>query len=154
MRRPKLYSLAVALAIAAGAMSLTACVESDPDAADTPDSAPTIANTAIQTDEEGMTVTEEAPAPDDGGGEQPMEGGGEMGGEAVEAGQAVFNENCTTCHAQDGIGAGPIGPNLEGVGLSTDEIESVIVNGQGAMPGGLVSGEELDQVVAYVESIQ
>ncbi len=149
MRRPKLYSLAVALAIAAGTVGLTACVESDPDAADTPESAPTVANSAIQTDAEGMTIEQE-PAPREGEEDEPAV---ELSPEA-QAGQIVFNESCTTCHATDGVGDGPIGPNVEGVGLSNAEIADVIQNGRGAMPGGLVTGQQFDEVVAYVEAIQ
>jgi mono/diheme cytochrome c family protein len=151
LRRPKLYSLAVALAIAAGAMGLTACAESDPDAADTPDSAPTVANSAIQTDEEGMTIEQEPAS--EGEAEEAEEGDVELSPEA-EAGLIVFNQSCTACHAEGGIGDGPIGPNLEGNGLSNEAIQNVIINGRGAMPGGLVTGQEFDEVVAYVEAIQ
>lgn len=149
MRRPKLYSLAVALAIAAGAMGLTACVESDPDAADTPDSAPTVANSAVQTDAEGMTIDQE-PAPREGEEEEPTIDLSP----AAQAGQMTFNQTCTSCHATDGVGAGPIGPNLEGNGLSNEQITEVVMNGRGAMPGGLVTGQQFDEVVAYVEAIQ
>lgn len=151
MRRPKLYSLAVALAIAAGAVGLTACVESDPDAADTPDSAPTVVNSAIQTDEEGMTIEQESVP--EGEAEEAEEADLELSPEA-EAGLVVFNQACTACHAEGGIGDGPIGPNLEGNGLTNEQIQNVINNGQGAMPGGLVTGQEFDDVVAYVEAIQ
>lgn len=151
MRRPKLYSLAVALAIAAGAVGLTACVESDPDAADTPDSAPTVVNSAIQTDEEGMTIEQESVP--EGEAEEAEEADLELSPEA-EAGLVVFNQACTACHAEGGIGDGPIGPNLEGNGLTNEEIQNVINNGQGTMPGGLVTGQEFDDVVAYVEAIQ
>jgi len=158
LRRRKLSSVVVVLAIAATSVGLTACVDSDPDAADTPDAAPTIENEAIQTDEEGMTITEEeAPPPAEEEAPPPAEEGAEVeeaDPAAVEAGQQAFNQACTTCHAMDGIGAGPIGPNLEGVGLTADQISSVIVNGQGSMPGGLVSGQQLDEVVAYLETIQ
>ena len=151
MRRPKLYSLAVALAIAAGAVGLTACVESDPDAADTPDSAPTVVNSAIQTDEEAMTIEQESVP--EGEAEEAEEADLELSPEA-EAGLVVFNQACTACHAEGGIGDGPIGPNLEGNGLTNEEIQNVINNGQGTMPGGLVTGQEFDDVVAYVEAIQ
>ena len=54
----------------------------------------------------------------------------------------------------DGTEAGGVGPQLSGLGLSTDAITTMVVDGGQIMPAGLVSGDDLDNVVAYVESIQ
>ena len=47
-----------------------------------------------------------------------------------------------------------MGPKLQGMGLSLDKIKYQITNGGGGMPGGLISGTDLDNAAAYVESIQ
>ena len=144
-----LVALVAALGLASG------CVDSSEEAAQTPATAPTVANTAAQTDSEGKTVTAPpaggaatAPPETAGGG-----GGGEASGDAA-AGLAVFDSTCTSCHLNDGKDAGGVGPQLAGMGLDAQTIENQVVNGGGAMPAGLVSGTDLDNVVAYVVSIQ
>lgn len=119
----------------------------------TPADATTIANTAPQTDSEGKTV----PAPSSGGGsaepaDSDMGGGGEAGGD-IAVGKTVFEANCQGCHPAGGTQAGA-GPKLTTSTLSAEQVTSQVVNGKGAMPGGLVSGTDLDNVVAYVVSIQ
>lgn len=60
--------------------------------------------------------------------------------------------SCTGCHGANMQGG--MGPSLLGVGdrLSADEIESVIVNGRGAMPGGTFAGsdDELNTLVEWL----
>ena len=53
-----------------------------------------------------------------------------------------------------GTQAGGVGPKLQGMGLSLATIKHQIMNGGGGMPGGLLSGTDLDNAAAYVESIQ
>ncbi len=146
-----LVALVAALGLASG------CVESSEEAAQTPATAPTVANTAVQTDSEGKFVT--APP---AGGETTPPGGGETtppaggGGEAtgdVAAGQEVFTQRCQSCHLNGGQEAG-VGPMLAGAGLDAQTIENQVVNGGGAMPPGLATGADLENVVAYVVSIQ
>jgi cytochrome c551 len=69
------------------------------------------------------------------------------------AGQTIFEAKCGGCHAELGKKAG-VGPAIVGSKLTADEARTQIKNGKGAMPGGLVSGTELADVVAYVESIK
>src|SRR5690625_3179850 len=72
----------------------------------------------------------------------------ENGGEVVEEGEVatdpeeIYASSCASCHGQDL--AGTAGPDLRNVGssLSADDIQDIIVNGQGTMPGGLVGNEE------------
>ncbi len=150
--------MAILSVVLIAAMGLLAgCVESSDEEARTPSGAETVVNSALQTDSEGKTVTapaETAPAP--GGGEEGGEGG--EGGEApagdVAAGQQVFAASCTGCHLNNGEDGGGVGPQLSGLGDDAATIEAQIVNGGGAMPGGLVSGADLENVVAYVLSIQ
>jgi hypothetical protein len=145
--------------IVAAAIGLAGCVESSEEEAQTPSGASTIVNSAIQTDSEGNFVTAPAStAPAGGGGEEG--GGGEGGGgEAPAAGDAAAGEQffaatCTGCHLNNGQDAGGVGPQLAGLGLDEATIKTTVENGKGAMPPGLASGEDLDNVTAYVLSIQ
>lgn len=152
VRRSWLVLLVVVLVAAVGVVA--GCVESSEEDAQTPTGATTIPNTALQTDSEGNFVT--APAEEatgggeEGGGEEPPPG---EGGGDVDAGLQVFQQNCSTCHAQDGNAAG-VGPQLAGAGLTAEQVRTTVQNGRGIMPAGLVSGEDLENVVAYVVSLQ
>lgn len=149
-----LVAMIAVLGLAAG------CVDSSEEDAQTPSNAPTVANSAAQTDSEGKTVS----APSGGGATAPAEGGGattEAGGEGGGAaagdaadGEEFFASTCTTCHLNNGTEAGGVGPQLAGAGLDEPTIRTTVENGRGAMPPGLASGEDLDNVVAYVLSIQ
>jgi mono/diheme cytochrome c family protein len=112
---------------------LAGCGGSDPDAAKTPATAPTITN--------GQPPTET------GGGET---GGGE--GDAA-AGKAVFEASCQSCHTAGGTQAGA-GPVLADRGLASDAIRTQITNPVGSMPANLASGADLDNVVAFVTGLQ
>jgi cytochrome c551 len=143
-----LVALVAALGFAAG------CVDSSEEEAQTPAGSPTVANSAAQTDSEGNFVT--AP-PAEGGATAPEEGEGGEGGEAAgdaAAGEATFASTCTTCHLNNGQDAGGIGPQLAGAGLDAETITATVMNGRGPMPPGLVSGADLENVTAYVLSIQ
>lgn len=159
MRSRLKVALTVALLVIA-ALGVAGCVDSSEEAAQTPTGSPTVANSAAQTDSEGKTITAPAataPAAGGGGGTQTGGGAAGGGGEAkgdAKAGLVVFQASCTGCHLGDGLQDGGVGPKLAGLGLTEQRIHDQVVNGGGAMPGGLVSGTDLDNVVAYVESIQ
>ena len=70
------------------------------------------------------------------------------------AGETVFATTCTGCHMNNGKDAGGIGPKLAGTGLDASTIRNQVINGGGPMPAGLVSGTDLDNVTAYVLSLQ
>lgn len=138
----------------------TGCASSNASDAQTPADATTVANNAPQTDSTGKTVpasgaattaaadaTTQAPATDAGGG-----AAGTASGD-VAAGKTAFEASCQGCHTAGGTQAG-VGPKLQGAGLTPTAITTQIVNGGGAMPGGLVSGTDLTNVVAYVSSLQ
>ena len=77
-------------------------------------------------------------------------GGGE--GDAA-AGEAVFKENCATCHTLSAAGAtGTVGPNLDDVKPDEAKVKSQVENGGGAMPAfkGQLSDQEIADVSAYV----
>lgn len=141
------------MSLVAALSLVTACVDSSEEDAQTPAGASTVANSAVQTNSKGETVTAPGastpaattPADTSGGGEAPK-------GDAA-AGETIFASSCGGCHTNGGQEAG-VGPKLAGAGLDAARVETQIVNGGGAMPGGLVSGDDLDNVVAYVVSIQ
>jgi cytochrome c551 len=67
-------------------------------------------------------------------------------------GEQLFAENCATCHGEGGAGGG-VGPTLAGSSVSLDEARSTIQNGRGVMPADLVSGQDLEDVLAYLRTI-
>jgi mono/diheme cytochrome c family protein len=149
--------VALSLVLVVAVMALASgCVTSSEEDAQTPSDAPTVVNSAAQTDSEGKTITAPAVTAPAGGGEATGTGGG--GGEApadeVVAGQTFFAATCTGCHLNDGLDAGGVGPQLAALGLDAAAIRNQVVNGGVAMPPGLASGADLDNVVAYVVSIQ
>lgn len=125
----------VIAAVFAGAVVALAagCGGSDPNEAKTPANAPTITNGQVPTTTTGGS-----------------EGGG--AGDAT-AGKTTFEGTCQSCHLNGGTQAGA-GPVLKDRGLAEERIRTQIVNGGGGMPGGLVSGADLDNVVAFVLGLQ
>lgn len=85
--------------------------------------------------------------------ETPADGGGETTS-GVDAEQVV-QQNCISCHGENLEGAGNF-PSLNDVGsrLSEDEIHSVIENGQGAMPAGIIEGDEATAVAEYLANMK
>ncbi len=69
-----------------------------------------------------------------------------------QRGLVVFNRNCSGCHGTGAVGAGA--PRLVRRGLTEERIRGPIVNGRGGMPGGLVSGQALEDVIAYLRALQ
>ena len=67
-------------------------------------------------------------------------------------GATVYSSSCASCHGADGTGA--TGPDLT-TGLvsskSDDELKSIVNDGVGGMPGGLVSSDsDLNDLIAYM----
>lgn len=69
----------------------------------------------------------------------------------VAHGKSLFDAKCAGCHGAAGVGGS--GPKLAGLTLTSGAIAAQIATGGGAMPAGLVSGKDSDDVVAYVRSI-
>jgi mono/diheme cytochrome c family protein len=65
----------------------------------------------------------------------------------AQRGQQVFEDNCASCHETG------VGPELAGSGISVEAAREQIVNGGGGMPANLVQGEDLEDVLAYLETI-
>ncbi len=89
------------------------------------------------------------------GGDEPAGGAPAEGGDdpAIAAGAKVYEGACQSCHGANGA-AGPVGPQIAGKGRAEDFIRNQIVNGGGAMPGGLATGEDLENLVKYLVSLQ
>ncbi len=151
MRRIWAVGALVALLLAIGLA--VGCSESNEDDARTPSSAETAANSAAQTDENGETVTAPADEPATGD-ETATEPAGEEPQGDVAAGETFFASTCAGCHMDNGKAAGGVGPQLAGQGLTAETVADVVTNGRGAMPPGLASGADLENVTAYVVSIQ
>ena len=67
-------------------------------------------------------------------------------------GETLFAENCASCHGDAGAGGG-VGPTLAGSGVALEDAQATIENGSGIMPADLVSGQDLSDVLAYLETI-
>jgi mono/diheme cytochrome c family protein len=65
-------------------------------------------------------------------------------------GELVFAQTCATCHGEGGEG-GSVGPRLVGNDVSTEQARSTIENGSGLMPPNLVTGQDLEDVLAYLD---
>jgi sulfite dehydrogenase len=73
--------------------------------------------------------------------------------ETTAVGREVFVANCGTCHTLSDAGTtGAIGPSLDEIDLSTDEIEAQVRAGGGGMPAfeDTLSDQEIQEVAAYV----
>lgn len=149
----RLWVITSLVALLCGALFLSGCVSSSADEAQTPESAQTAANSALQTDENGSTVAPEGTEPPPA--EEPTEPGApiEVEGDA-SAGERVFASNCTACHLNNGLDGNGFGPQLSAQGLDAEYVSGVVTNGLNAMPAGIVAGDELTDVVAYVISLQ
>ena len=66
-------------------------------------------------------------------------------------GQVVYTQNCSACHGATGEGG--VGPKLDHRSISIAAVKAQVENGSGAMPGNLVDGRELADVLAYVATI-
>jgi mono/diheme cytochrome c family protein len=67
-------------------------------------------------------------------------------------GAELYDQQCAGCHGQGGTG-GSAGPELAGQGISLAEARAQIEAGGGTMPAGLVTGSDLDDVLAYLDTI-
>jgi mono/diheme cytochrome c family protein len=67
-------------------------------------------------------------------------------------GEALFAEKCATCHGPRGEGGG-VGPALAGSELTLSQARTRILNGGGVMPPALVQGQDLEDVLAYLQLV-
>lgn len=87
-----------------------------------------------------------------------------VGGTTIELtqqekdGQQIFGERCASCHTLAAARAdGKVGPNLDRLqppeGLVADAVERGRQRGSGTMPAGIVQGEDVDAVSAFVAAV-
>jgi|SRR5690625_3503748 len=95
----------------------------------------------------GVSQREDIRLAEENGGDAVVE---ENNGEVLTDPEEIYANACASCHGADLSGG--VGPNLEAVGssLSVDEISDIITNGQGTMPGGLVSPEETEILAEWL----
>ena len=72
----------------------------------------------------------------------------------VALGLQKFSQTCSGCHLNNGRSAGGVGPLLAGRGISEARVRQVVAEGPAVMPAGLIGGTDLDNVAAYVVSLQ
>ena len=81
---------------------------------------------------------------------------GEGGGEEASAGEfdpeALAQGKCIGCHGNTYEGVGNA-PSLVATQLSEEEIQDVLANGKGTMPGGLVEQANIEEMAAWVKSL-
>jgi mono/diheme cytochrome c family protein len=73
-------------------------------------------------------------------------------------GRELFGEYCASCHTLAAARAdGKVGPNLDSQmppeGLVKDAVENGRQRGSGTMPAGIVQGEDVDAVSAFVAAV-
>lgn len=71
-------------------------------------------------------------------------------GASVNDAEAIVNKSCISCHGENLEGRN--GPALDKIGATLDkeEILDVIENGRGAMPAGLIEGDEAVKVAEWL----
>ena len=137
---------AVAAMVVAGLLGVAAgCGGDDDDSGEQTTTEAPATTTAPPATTTAPPATTTAPATTAGG-------GGDAA--AVQEGQTFFSNTCTSCHLDNGMAAGGVGPRLAGAGLTEARIREQVTNGGGQMPAGLAKGQDLDNVTAYVLSIQ
>lgn len=128
------------------------CGGSGSSQAKTPKGASTVANSAVQTDSNGNTVSTSAAPPTAAPSTTPPA----AAGDAI-SGKRLFQGRCQACHINGGLVSG-FGPKLAGAGLDAATIQTTVRNGRGQMPawggGAPYSDKELGTIVAYILSIQ
>src|SRR5450432_1500591 len=83
----------------------------------------------------------------------------------ANAGKAVYQKSCKSCHGPDGAGNPAIAKMMkvemkdlkssDVQAMSDDDLKKIITDGKGRMkPFASVSGADADNVVAYVKSLK
>jgi mono/diheme cytochrome c family protein len=140
------------LAVLALAGVIAGCGGSDPNEAKTPANAKTGANTAVQTDSKGETISTAAPG---GGTEAPAGPKFKTDPKLVAAGLTVFTTNCTGCHTNNGAEAG-VGPKLKGDPNITPELVATRIKlGKSPMPSfATLPAADQKAAIEFVLSLQ
>jgi mono/diheme cytochrome c family protein len=92
---------------------------------------------------------------DDSGSEATTTEAGTTTEGGAAAGEAVFKDNCGSCHTLAAAGtSGTTGPNLDDLQPDEATVEQQVENGGGGMPAfkGQLSDDQIKAVAAYVSS--
>ena len=82
-------------------------------------------------------------------------GGGSGTGDAAKGEEVFASAGCGGCHTFEAAGSsGSVGPNLDELAPSFDQVVEQVTNGGGAMPAfaGELSEQEIRDVATYVSS--
>jgi mono/diheme cytochrome c family protein len=76
----------------------------------------------------------------------------------IQRGRELFARNCANCHTLAAANAvGKVGPNLDNLrppaALIIDAVTHGRARGQGQMPAGLLAGQDLKDVAAFVAAV-
>lgn len=137
-RRPAAFGAA---AVAAAALTIAGCggTETASTAQSTISTAPPITTASPTTDTVPTTTTTTVAPPTRPG--------------SAKIGKDVFAAKCSGCH--EGLGTrAAFGPKLAGKGLTRAVIRVTVRNGRNQMPAGRATGQDYEDVVAYVLSLQ
>ena len=96
-------------------------------------------------------IAEENAAEEEGGGEEAAEGGEEAAAGDFDP-EAHAQANCISCHGSSYEGG--VGPSLVATELPQADIEDILINGKGTMPGGLVPEENAAAMAEWVLSLE
>jgi cytochrome c550 len=96
-------------------------------------------------------IAEEHAAEEEGGGEEAAEGGEEAAAGDFDP-EAYAQANCISCHGSSYEGG--VGPSLVGTELAQEDIEDILINGKGTMPGGLVPEANVAAMAEWVLSLE
>lgn len=105
--------------------------------------------TEAETETEGETDTEAATT----GEEEETTTGGESGGDAAAGAEVFASAGCGGCHTLEAAGtSGNVGPNLDELQPSEEQVATIVREGRGAMPSfeGQLDDEQIADVSAYV----
>jgi mono/diheme cytochrome c family protein len=106
------------------------------------------------TSTDGMDSSQEADGAKAGGTDEEAAEVVALSAADLEQAKGLFTTSCGGCHALSDAGTnGAAGPGLDNTKLSAAEIESQIINGMGAMPGGLLTGDDATLVANYVAQV-
>ncbi len=70
--------------------------------------------------------------------------------ETVKSGESIYEKSCAGCHGNDLKGANGPPVNNMAEKYTEEELNSLIKNGKGMMPGGLLTDEETEMVTKWL----
>jgi mono/diheme cytochrome c family protein len=78
----------------------------------------------------------------------------EGGDDKAPSGKSLFVNSCGSCHTLADAGtSGTVGPSLDDLKPTSAEALAMIKKGGGAMPAGILEGEDAQAVADYVGSV-